>query len=81
VSSLFTTPLKNDEGEVLDSSQEREPLSYLEGAQNIISGLEEALLTEKGQGDEAQVSLDPKTPMAKCVKSWCSRFRVPHLKV
>ncbi len=50
--------LKNDEGEVLDSSREREPLSYLEGAQNIISGLEEAL-NEKGQGEEAQVSLDP----------------------
>lgn len=50
--------LKNDEGEVLDSSREREPLSYLEGAQNIISGLEKAL-TDKDKGDEASVALTP----------------------
>ena len=30
--------LKNDEGTVLDSSKEREPLSYLQGAGNIVPG-------------------------------------------
>ncbi|MDX1588839.1 MAG: peptidylprolyl isomerase [Oleiphilaceae bacterium] len=50
--------LTNADGEVLDSSREREPLSYLEGAQNIISGLEDAL-AEKQQGDTAKVDVDP----------------------
>lgn len=50
--------LTNDQGEVLDSSREREPLTYLEGSQNIIGGLESAL-AEKSQGDQAKVSVQP----------------------
>ncbi|HHM02475.1 MAG TPA: peptidylprolyl isomerase [Caldithrix abyssi] len=50
--------LKNDNGEVLDSSQGREPLYYLQGFGNIIPGLEEALL-DKEVGDSIQVSIPP----------------------
>lgn len=52
--------LTNDQGEELDSSrvEGREPLSYLEGAQNIIGGLESAL-NGKGKGDQAKVSVAP----------------------
>ena len=50
--------LKNDAGEVLDKSQEGEPLSYLHGANNIIPGLETAL-TGKEQGEAVQVSIEP----------------------
>ncbi|MAL99343.1 FKBP-type peptidyl-prolyl cis-trans isomerase [Hydrocarboniclastica marina] len=50
--------LTNDQGEVLDSSRDREPLTYLEGSQNIIGGLESAL-NEKAQGDQAKVSVEP----------------------
>ncbi|WP_166260047.1 FKBP-type peptidyl-prolyl cis-trans isomerase [Marinobacter salicampi] len=52
--------LTNDQGEQLDSSREegREPLTYLEGAQNIIGGLENAL-TEKAPGDQLKVSIEP----------------------
>lgn len=50
--------LTNDQGEVLDSSRDREPLTYLEGSQNIIGGLESAL-NEKQQGDQAKVSVEP----------------------
>ncbi|WP_404362517.1 peptidylprolyl isomerase [Marinobacter sp.] len=52
--------LTNDQGEQLDTSREegREPLTYLEGAQNIIGGLENALV-EKGPGDELKVSIEP----------------------
>lgn len=42
VVSLHYT-LKDDSGEVLDSSSGREPLSYLHGHGNIIPGLEKAL--------------------------------------
>ena len=50
----------NDQGEQLDSSrvEGREPLAYLEGAQNIIGGLESAL-TEKNAGDQVKVSVEP----------------------
>jgi FKBP-type peptidyl-prolyl cis-trans isomerase SlyD len=50
--------LTNDQGEVLDSSEGREPLSYLEGAQNIIPGLENALSSLK-TGDSTKVSIEP----------------------
>ncbi|MDS1310534.1 MULTISPECIES: FKBP-type peptidyl-prolyl cis-trans isomerase [Marinobacter] len=52
--------LTNNQGEELDSSrgEGREPLSYLEGAQNIIGGLESAL-TEKSAGDQVKVSVEP----------------------
>lgn len=39
----FHYTLKDDTGEVLDSSSGREPLSYLHGHGNIIPGLEKAL--------------------------------------
>ncbi len=35
--------LKNDAGEVLDSSEGSEPLAYLHGADQIVAGLERAL--------------------------------------
>lgn len=51
--------LKNDANEVLDSSSGGEPLVYLHGAQNIIPGLESALVG-KEKGDKLDVSISPK---------------------
>lgn len=50
--------LTNDEGKVLDSSRGDEPLAYIHGMGNIISGLEEAL-TGHRVGDRFQVSVPP----------------------
>ena len=50
--------LRNDEGEVLDSSEGAHPLAYLHGAANIIPGLEQAL-DGKAAGDQVEVSLEP----------------------
>ncbi len=50
--------LRNDEGEVLDSSEGAHPLAYLHGAANIIPGLEQAL-AGKAAGDQLEVSLEP----------------------
>src|SRR5690606_3259996 len=50
--------LTNTQGEVLDSSDGGEPLTYLQGAGNIIPGLENALLG-KVQGDALKVSIPP----------------------
>ncbi len=51
--------LKDNDGEVIDSSEGAGPLSYLHGSGNIIPGLEEALLGKEA-GDEVQASIEPK---------------------
>lgn len=50
--------LKNDAGEVMDTSEQNGPLAYLHGHQNIIPGLEKAL-DEKSVGDSFTVSIEP----------------------
>jgi FKBP-type peptidyl-prolyl cis-trans isomerase SlyD len=50
--------LKDDAGEVLDSSSAGEPLAYLHGHGNLIPGLERAL-AGKGPGDKLQVRVPP----------------------
>ena len=49
--------LTNDQGEVLDSSEGREPLKFLQGAHNIIIGLENAL-EGKAVGDAFDVTVE-----------------------
>lgn len=51
--------LKDDSGEVLDTSQEREPLAFIFGNGNIIPGLENAL-EGKEKGEELSVTIEPK---------------------
>jgi len=50
--------LTNDAGEVIDSSAGGAPLVYLQGAGNIIPGLEKAL-EGKAVGDELKVTVEP----------------------
>ncbi|MDB6060381.1 MAG: peptidylprolyl isomerase [Verrucomicrobiaceae bacterium] len=50
--------LTNDAGEVLDTSADGEPLTYLQGAHNIIPGLEQALVGHK-VGDQLKVTVQP----------------------
>lgn len=50
--------LTNDAGEVIDSSEGAQPLGYLQGAANIIPGLENAL-EGKSAGDSLKVTVDP----------------------
>ncbi|HMF44018.1 MAG TPA: peptidylprolyl isomerase [Polyangia bacterium] len=50
--------LRDDAGEVLDSSEGREGLTYLHGAGNIVPGLEKAL-DGKQVGDELKVKIAP----------------------
>jgi FKBP-type peptidyl-prolyl cis-trans isomerase SlyD len=50
--------LKDNDGEVIDTSEGREPLAYLHGHGNIIPGLEKAL-EGKAEGDEIQVQIEP----------------------
>lgn len=50
--------LKNDAGEVLDSSSSAEPLAYMQGHGNLIAGLEKAL-EGKRAGDSLNVTVAP----------------------
>jgi len=50
--------LTGDDGQVIDSSEGREPLQYLHGHQNIIPGLEKAI-EGKSEGDELEVAVAP----------------------
>ena len=50
--------LTDEEGELLDSSQGSDPMAYIHGMGNIISGLEDAL-TGRKVGDRFKVSVPP----------------------
>ena len=50
--------LKNEQGDVLDSSVGEEPLDYLQGYQNLVPGLEMAL-EGKAVGDKLSVVVEP----------------------
>jgi len=50
--------LKNDSGEVLDSSSGGEPLAYIQGHGNLVAGLEKAL-EGKASGVSLAVVVDP----------------------
>lgn len=54
----FHYKLTDMEGETLDSSEGEEPLTYLHGHENIISGLEGALEGREA-GDKFQVEVGP----------------------
>ncbi len=54
----FHYTLTNDAGEVLDSSEGRDPLTYLHGSGNIIPGLEKEL-EGHGSGDKLKVAVAP----------------------
>lgn len=54
----FHYTLSNEEGQQIESSRDRQPMVYLHGARNIISGLEHAL-SGKAAGERFQVTIAP----------------------
>lgn len=56
--------LTDDKGEVLDSSNGRDPLEYLHGAGNIVPGLEEKL-SGRAAGERLKVSVEPEMGYGK----------------
>lgn len=54
----FHYTLTDDDGNTLDSSRGHEPLSYLHGGGNVVSGLEQALVG-KQTGDKLKVDVPP----------------------
>ena len=56
--ALFNYTLTNAAGDVVDSSDGREPLAYLHGTGNIVPGLEKEM-TGKKAGDKFNVVVQP----------------------
>jgi FKBP-type peptidyl-prolyl cis-trans isomerase SlyD len=56
--------LTGETGQVIDTSQGKQPLAYLHGAGNIIPGLEDAL-EGKNQGDTVKVTIQPEQAYGK----------------
>jgi FKBP-type peptidyl-prolyl cis-trans isomerase SlyD len=54
----FHYTLKNSDGEEMESSRERDPMSYLHGANNIIPGLEKAM-EGRAVEDAFSVTVEP----------------------
>ncbi|WP_407332588.1 peptidylprolyl isomerase [Enterovibrio sp. 27052020O] len=50
--------VKDESGQIIDSSEGKEPLAYLHGTGNIIPGLENAL-TGKAEGDAFSAEVQP----------------------
>ena len=57
----FHYTLTNEQGETVESSRERDPMSYLHGANNIIPGLEQAM-NGRAAGDRKVTALSPGFP-------------------
>jgi FKBP-type peptidyl-prolyl cis-trans isomerase SlyD len=54
----FDYTLKSDAGELIDSSEGHEPLTYLHGVGQIVLGLEQAMAGQQ-PGDELSVTVEP----------------------
>ncbi|WP_421869212.1 peptidylprolyl isomerase [Motiliproteus sp.] len=59
--------LTSPDGEVIDSSDGAEPLTYLQGHGNLISGLEKELVG-KSQGDKLNVVVEPEEAYGNVVE-------------
>lgn len=57
VASIHYT-LRDGDGNILDTSSGREPLTYLQGAGNLIAGMEEGL-EGKSKGNKFQIKIAP----------------------
>jgi len=64
---LMHYTLKNDAGDVIDSSDGGDPLPFLQGHGNIIPGLESALEGSK-EGDKLDVSIKPEEAYGERMK-------------
>jgi len=75
----FHYTLSNEQGEEIETSRERSPMSYLHGAGNIIPGLEKAM-TGKASGDRFEVTIEPKDAYGERNEDAIKRVPAKHFK-
>lgn len=75
----FHYTLRNAAGEQLESSRERDPMSYLHGSGNIIPGLEKAM-EGKAAGEQFEVTIEPAEAYGERNESGLQRVPAKHFK-
>lgn len=75
----FHYTLTNQDGEQIESSRDKEPMTYLHGARNIIPGLESAMVG-KAVGDEFKVTIEPAQAYGEKVQAKIQRISSKHFK-
>jgi len=75
----FHYTLKNVKGEKMESSRESEPMSYLHGANNIITGLEKAM-EGHAVSDTFSVTVEPEEAYGVRNEKNVQRISMKHLK-
>jgi FKBP-type peptidyl-prolyl cis-trans isomerase SlyD len=75
----FHYTLTNQEGEQIESSRDRQPMTYLQGASNIIPGLEKAM-SGKSVGDEFQVTVEAAEAYGERSEDKLQRISAKHFK-
>lgn len=78
VVSFFYT-LKNDQGDVLETNVGGDPVVYLHGHSNMISGLEDAM-SDREKDQQFEVTLDPKDAYGERQESMQMKVPVKHLQ-
>ena len=74
----FHYTLNSEEGKLIESSREKEPMSYLHGANNIIPGLEKEMTGRKA-GDEYSVTVQPEDAYGARSEANIQRIALKHL--
>lgn len=75
----FHYSLKDDKGELIESTEGKDPMAYLHGHSNIISGLENAL-EGKAVGDSFSVTVQPKEGYGERQEDATQRISLKHLQ-
>ena len=75
----FHYTLKNEAGEVLESSRDKQAMSYLHGANNIIVGLERAM-EGRAAGDSFAVTVAPEEAYGVRKEANVQRVPLKHLR-
>jgi len=75
----FHYTLRDEHGELLESSREGDPMTYLHGAGNIIPGLEKALVG-KVAGDQFEASVEPAEAYGERDENGVQRIPAKHFK-
>lgn len=75
----FHYTLKNDKGELIESTEGKDPMAYLHGHDNIIPGLEKAL-EGKAVGDSFTVTVAPEDGYGQRQENALQRISLKHLQ-
>lgn len=75
----FHYTLKDDKGELIETTEGKDPMAYLHGHSNIIPGLESAM-EGKAVGDTFTVTVEPKDGYGPRQENATQRISLKHLQ-